>query len=227
MGTSNVGTTDPKLLERVCDWRDHPAWITFHRRYDPLLRRWIRRFAFDLEQSEELCGRLWLELAETMKSFRFDPGRRFRGWLWTLVRSRAYDHLRRLNAAPARSFEDVSRIASVLEAEADADELEADDACGADRALLLALAERVQESVRASVDLDTWRVFWLVEIEGVKVKEAADLVGKKYTAAYVAHQRVSKKLRAEGQRVLAESAGAIVGAQGMDEPADFEQRFDD
>ncbi len=34
----DAGTTNPTLLNRLGDWRDHEAWVDFVTRYDPVIR---------------------------------------------------------------------------------------------------------------------------------------------------------------------------------------------
>jgi hypothetical protein len=78
--------------------------------------------------------------------------------------------------------------------------------------LLHELARNVQAAVRARVAADTWDIFWLTEIEGVSMKEAARQKGKKFAAAYMARQRVRRQLRAEGEMLVA--AGRRPEVQG-------------
>src|SRR4051794_10039091 len=90
----NGGTTSPTLLGRVADWQDLAAWQEMFVRYDPLLRRWCRRYLLDDAEATEVAQRIWVELADRLVSFRYDPRRPFRGWLRTICRSRALDHIR-------------------------------------------------------------------------------------------------------------------------------------
>jgi RNA polymerase sigma factor (sigma-70 family) len=88
------GSTSPTLLRRVFDWRDIPAWGELFDRYDPLLRGWCRVYLHDASGIDEVCQRVWIELADRLRSFRYDPARTFRGWLRDLCRFRAIDVLR-------------------------------------------------------------------------------------------------------------------------------------
>ncbi len=102
---SDAGETNPTLLDRVRDWRNHRAWAEFHDRYDPLLHRWCSRFSFDADTADELCQRIWVELMARMRSFRYDPSRGFRRWLWRLFHSRAIDLLRSRRVMQWHSYE--------------------------------------------------------------------------------------------------------------------------
>ena len=97
MKEADGGKTNATLLERVRNWRDHPAWVEFFHRYDPVLRSWSRRSGFDDDASKELCQRIWIELADRVQRFHYDPSRRFRGWLREFWRCRALDFIEERN----------------------------------------------------------------------------------------------------------------------------------
>jgi RNA polymerase sigma-70 factor (ECF subfamily) len=100
------GSTSPTLLREVSNWQDHPAWVTFRGRYDPLLRRWYRGYGLDEDSVDEVCQRIWIELADRMRTFQYDPKGTFRGWLRRVCDSRVIDFLRQRHAICLRSFDD-------------------------------------------------------------------------------------------------------------------------
>ena len=103
----DAGTTNPTLLNRLGDWRDHEAWVDFVTRYDPVIRSiFCRRYRLDAESTEELCQRVWIDLARRMRTFHYDPGKTFRGWLRRLCESRAIDLLRKKKADAVESLDD-------------------------------------------------------------------------------------------------------------------------
>src|SRR6516165_8622865 len=102
----DADTTNPTLLNRLGDWRDHEAWVDFVTRYDPVIRLSCRRYRLSADAAEELCQRVWIDLARRMRTFRYDPGKTFRGWLRRLCESRAIDLVRRKNADAVLSLED-------------------------------------------------------------------------------------------------------------------------
>ncbi len=184
---SDGGKTSTTLLDRIRDWRDHPAWSDFYERYDPLLHRWCGRFALDADTADELCQRVWMELMTRMRTFRYDPSRGFRRWLWRLLRSLGRE-------APEDSTWRLSGC----------DVVEGRESEGPGPSLvLIMLAEEAQAAVRARVDADTWRAYWIVAIEDRPIREAAECLGKSYTAIYTGYKRVDRMLRAEGERRLA------------------------
>jgi RNA polymerase sigma factor (sigma-70 family) len=197
----DAGTTNPTLLNRLGDWRDHEAWVDFVTRYDPVIRSSCRRYRLDAETTEELCQRVWIDLARRMKSFRYDPGRTFRGWLRRLCQSRAIDLLRKRKADAVLSLDGHSAELCFQDAFSN---IEVEESAASERPLLLRLAEEIQDGIRRRVDERTWQVFWNVAVEGQSVREASEAAGISYYAAFAAQKRVGRMLREEGQRLVVE-----------------------
>jgi RNA polymerase sigma factor (sigma-70 family) len=196
----DAGTTNPTLLNRLGDWRDHEAWVDFVTHYDPVIRSISGRYRFDAESTEELCQRVWIDLARRMRTYRYDPGKRFRGWLCWLCQARAIDLLRKKKADAVVSLGDEPAGPLVEDGSAD---IELDETAASERAVLLRQAAEVQDAVRRRVSERTWQVFWNIAIEGKSVRETSAAAGISYIAAFAAEQRVGRMLREEGQRLLA------------------------
>jgi RNA polymerase sigma factor (sigma-70 family) len=197
----DAGTTNPTLLNRLCDWRDHEAWFDFVARYDPVIRLSCRRYGLDAETKEEICQRVWIDLVRRMRTFRYDPGQTFRGWLRRLCQSRAIDLLRKKNRDAVLSIEDQPVESLWQEAAGD---LDGEEDVAAERPLPLHQADEIQNAVRRRVGERTWRVFWNVVVLEQSVREASATEGMSYYAAFAAQKRVRRMLREEGQRLLAE-----------------------
>ena len=197
----DAGTTNPTLLNRLGDWRDHDAWVDFVVRYEPMIRFTSSRYRLDAATTEELCQRVWIDLARRMRTFRYDPGLTFRGWLSRLCQSRAIDLLRKKKADIVQSLED--HPASLRLHEDGALGFEAEEGVTSERPLLLRMAEQVQDAVRRRVDERTWQIFWKIAVLGQSVRETSEAAGMSYYAAFAAQRRVGRMLREEGQRLLA------------------------
>jgi len=197
------GATSQTLLRRAADWRDLPAWHEMFQRYDPLLRDWCRKVLSDESEVAEVSQRVWIELADRMKTFRYDPTRSFRGWLARLCRSRLIDFLR-LRKREKRNVDEVGvewdEVMERVAAVGPHHDGVADDG----RSSLLGEAELAQASVRSCVEPRTWEVYWRIAIEEKSIKEVAVEMGMTYTGAFAAFSRVDRKLRDEGERRLAE-----------------------
>ncbi|MGP0066670.1 MAG: sigma-70 family RNA polymerase sigma factor [Isosphaeraceae bacterium] len=210
------GKTSPTLLDQVRDWQDHEAWLRFHAHYHPLLRLWCRRFGLDDDTSDELCQRIWVELMRRMRTFRYDPSRGFRNWLWRLFRSRAIDLLRNRRVTTLASIDDCAsetmlRALQDREPMKDGGEFQEEVP-----SIFHQQAAEAQEAVRSRVDPQTWSAYWFVAIEGQSVREAAEILGKSYTAVYTGYKRVDRMLRVEGERRLAELLRP--SAESLDRP---------
>lgn len=188
-------TTDPRLLVRLGNWADEKAWVEFVRRYDPEIRRLGRLYRFDPDTLEELCQRIWVELARRLQTYRYDPSRRFRSWLRRLCRSRAIDLWRQRRAEALR------RVGTTPFETLIAADPERDDEADSERPALLRRAELVQSAVRKRVDERTWRVFWNIAVEGESVRDTAEAAGLSYAAAFAAQKRVRRLLREEASRL--------------------------
>jgi RNA polymerase sigma factor (sigma-70 family) len=198
------GSTNPRLLSEVADWQNRPAWLSFRSRYDPLLRGWCRDFGLDDDSANEVCQRIWIELADRMRTFQYDPNRTFRGWLWRVCRSRILDFLRQRKADRLLSFDDrddevdaTARGDAIDPAESDHGEGAADPF----RRFVLGEAEKVQGAVRGKVKPQSWDAFWLVAVCDWTVERTAKALGMTHTAVYAAKKRVARMLGDEGKRV--------------------------
>jgi RNA polymerase sigma-70 factor (ECF subfamily) len=206
MNSDETTRTRPTLLGRAADWRDHDAWREFFARYDPLIRSWCREYRLDNDFARDVSQLFWIELADKMRSFRYDPSRRFRGWLRRCFHWRVVDAIRerRREERGARSLDDPScvEIVSLL---LDSEQFdEEDDEPGLRRLLLLDVAEQVQAAVREKVHARSWQVFRHVSIDGWTMRETADALNMTYLAAHAAHKRVVNRLAQEGDRRFAE-----------------------
>lgn len=137
-----------------------------------------------------------------MRKFRYDPTGGFRKWLWRLFRSRAIDLLRQRGHSPVYLFEELpDELVLGLHGRMAEDDVEPEHA--ADSTALALLAVEIQAAVCRRVEADTWRSYWMIAIEDRPIREAADELGKTYTAIYTGYRRVDRMLRSEGQRRLA------------------------
>jgi RNA polymerase sigma factor (sigma-70 family) len=193
------GTTSPSLLHRLADWRDDDAWREFIDRYRPLIRVWCRHMQLDADTTEELCQRIWISLAHRIASFRYDPSRKFRGWLKRFCYSRAVDLFRERRADPLRRLASQPIAASM--ALSDASDEEVEDFLPS-RPALLQLGIQVHDLVKRQVEPRTWQAFWSITIEGFTIRETADALKMSYAATFAAHKRVVCRLRVEGNRLL-------------------------
>lgn len=200
MAQVKIDSTDPLLLKRVAALWDNPAWAEFFRRYDPLVRSWCSASGLDAASVDEVCQRVWIELARRMPSYQYDPGRSFRGWLRRLCRHRAIDLYHERCDHPVHALGDEDLIDERWIADENINGDSAEDEVASKRPLLLEQAQEAQEEVRRKVKPVRWEIFWRVVIEGASMSETAAALDLKYATVYAAAHHVAKLLREEGRR---------------------------
>jgi RNA polymerase sigma factor (sigma-70 family) len=210
MASKDGNTTNPLLLKKVTVWEDHSAWTEFFKCYDPLIRHWCRGYGLESSTLDDLCQYIWVELAGRMRTYQYDPGRTFRGWLRAFCHSRAVDLLRKRRGGSSKPIDGLVDLGH-----ADPSAGHDDEGAPAPRVDLLHLSERAQRAVRQRVEPKTWMIFWRIAVAELPVREVADDLGMTYAAVFAAHKRVVGMLRAEGERRLAElsSRGAKAGVR--------------
>jgi RNA polymerase sigma factor (sigma-70 family) len=192
---TNGRTTDPRLLERVRDWRDSQAWARFVAHYEPHLRAVCRAYGLVGASADDCCQEVWIKLAATMRRFHYDPGGRFRSWLGSFFQSRVKDVLKasRGRCIQVTMSDDVAF--DLLRPGPDEDE-----PCDPEILAMLRRAEEVQDAVRARITPENWEVFRLIGIEGWPIADTARSLDKEYTTVYRSYQRVSRIIEAERRR---------------------------
>jgi RNA polymerase sigma-70 factor (ECF subfamily) len=218
----DVGLTSRSQLEAIRDWQNHPAWVEFHKRYDPLVRRCLAHLRLDHVTADEICQETWVQIANRMRSFVYDPASSFRGWLWKVTHHEALKFLAR--RARERMFSLDERDDEALGSHDWSDFAAsvpegADAAFGGDeegrRALadLLREAEEVQAAVRQAVKPHTWEAFWLVGISFWTVDATASHLQISPASVIKAKGRVTKMLQREARRRGLESRNSTGAEQ--------------
>jgi RNA polymerase sigma-70 factor (ECF subfamily) len=202
---NNAVLTSPTLLRDLGN-PDHreAAWRTFLQRYQPLIYHWSRRTGLSHDDAEDISAAVLSKLVTALRDFVYDPARRFRGWLKTLVEN----EVRSLYRQWARRPGDRGcghplvhrRLAELPTPDAIAEVVEQlDDTLARD----LRRAEEVTRRVRARVEPHTWQAFWLTAIGKESGRDAADRLGLTVAAVHMAKRRVGQMLRAEAERLQA------------------------
>lgn len=205
----DVGLTSRSQLDAVRDWRNHPAWLEFHTRYDPLMRRCLAHLRLDGASADDVCQAAWVQIMNRMRSFVYDPTGSFRGWVWRVTHHEATRFLAR--SAKERMFSlderddralgnrELSDFAASVPGEADAD-FSADDEGSRALAGLLREAEDVQAAVRRAIKPHTWEAFWLVGVAFWTVDATASHLQISPAGVITAKGRVTKMLQREARR---------------------------
>jgi RNA polymerase sigma-70 factor (ECF subfamily) len=187
--------TSPTLLARLRQVpADQAAWARFTERYGRKIYAWCRQWNLQEADAEDVTQTVLLKLAATMQSFVYDPDKRFRAWLKTVVRHAWSDFWSGRKAAVAAGGSQALEILHTVEAREDLVHRLGDEF---DREVL----EEAQSRVRQRVLPRTWQAFELTALQGRSGAEAAAQLGMKVATVFVARSKVQKMLQEEIHKV--------------------------
>ena len=184
-----------RAAEGSAEW--NAAWERFFARYHGLIRHWCVGKGLSDADADEVVSRVLLVLSRRMAEFDYDPSRRFRGWLHTVVVNEVRWHLGRRAARPGDyAAGGAEPFPEVPDPAADAAQLA--DALDDKREVLRTALDRV----RRRVEPHTWEVFRRTAIDGDAAATVAAAAGMTLLAVYKAKSRTLDLLRAEVQALL-------------------------
>ncbi|MCI0465078.1 MAG: sigma-70 family RNA polymerase sigma factor [Gemmataceae bacterium] len=196
MADASHWRTSATLLARLrCAPTDEAAWREFVQRYGRIIYGWCRRWRLQEADAQDVTQTVLLKLADKLRTFAYDPSRRFRGWLKTLTHHAWRDFLdSRQRADPGTGDSQVLELLETIEAREDLVKVLEEEF---DHELLDAAMARVQQRVQAR----TWEAFRLLALEGRSGAEAAAQLHMNVAAVFVAKSKVQKMLQQEVRRL--------------------------
>jgi RNA polymerase sigma-70 factor (ECF subfamily) len=186
-------STSLSLLERVRA-NDPAAWERLVDLYGPMVLAWCRRAGLADQDSEDVFQEVFRAVADRIHAFRRDwQGSTFRGWLWTVTRSKIVDHfrVRRNQPAAAGGSEAQQRWMELPE---QLDESSGDSQAADDRR---ALVQRALAMIRPEFRPQAWQAFERFAIEGEPAGVVAGELGMSSGAVRQVKYRVFRRLREE------------------------------
>ena len=206
MNEASEYRTNPSLLGRLgTDPSNATAWTEFVRRYGGLIYRWCRVWDLQDADAQDVTQNILLRVARQMRTFRYDPKRRFRGWLRAVAHGAWCDWLTEQNRPDHATGDSAAlhRLSAIAARDDLLHRLEAEYDCE--------LLEFASAQVRLRVTPQSWEAFRLQAIEGLSGAETADRLAMNVGAVFVAKSRVHKLL----QQAIRELEG---GQKSADEP---------
>jgi RNA polymerase sigma factor (sigma-70 family) len=186
--------TPISLLERLRLRPDPASWQRLIDLYAPLVRVWLRRYALQPADADDLTQEVLAVLVRELPQFRHDLRRgAFRRWLRTVLvnRLRAFWRGRRRQAAAGEGRGEGGDVLGGLE----------DPGGGLsrlwDREHDEHVARRLMELLEPEFEPTTWQAFRLLTLEGKGTAEVAAELGISQGAARVAKSRVLRRFRQE------------------------------
>jgi RNA polymerase sigma-70 factor (ECF subfamily) len=181
-----VDTTPVSLLQRLRQPGQREAWARFVDLYGPLLLYWARRAGLSEEDAADAVQDIFTRLVQELPRFTYDPGRRFRGYLYTVARNHLRNRLTRARGVP-------------IAADAFPDYLAAPDPVEEvwEREHRQFVVRRALEIMRADFEPATWQACWQLVVDGRPAAEVGAALGLTANAVYLARLRVLRRLHRE------------------------------
>lgn len=197
---SESPVTRATLLLRLRDRGDGDAWNQFLRDYGPMLYRFIRGRGLQDADAADLVQDVFRSVGMAIDRLDYEKEKGgFRAWLFTITRNKLSTYFsKRQRTGPTAN--DTAQFNLLNQATSDRNELDEQWELEHQRQL----AAKAMEALRPTIEPNTWAAFELTAIRDVAADDAGRQIGMSKGAVYVARSRVTAKLRAEIERMLAE-----------------------
>ena len=192
--------TRATLLLRLRDQGDGDAWSEFLRDYGPMLYRFVRSRGLQDADASDLVQDVLRSVGMAIGRLEYQKEKGgFRAWLFTITRNKLSTFFaKRKRIGPTAN--DTAQFELLNQAADQRSEL--DDQWEQEHQKQL-MATAV-ENMKPQIELKTWTAFQMTAIDGQSAADAGKQLDMKAGAVYVARSRVTAKLRAEVERLIAE-----------------------
>lgn len=162
------------------------AWNEFFPKCDKLVHQYAARLQSRGVDPQDCAQETWSQLLRTLPNFRLEAGRgQFNSWLYTVVRSKANDILRRAVREPAKTLpEDATIVAR-----------DGDPAQALDRQETVQYVREALAELQSAASEQSYRVLHLRHVEGMSVAEVATAMGITPEQVWARDHRMRSKLR--------------------------------
>lgn len=186
---SSIGSS---LLQRL-KLESPEAWRRLVHLFGPLVYQWCRRYGLQAADATDVGQEVFRTVACRIGRFRRDrPADTFRGWLWTITRSRIVDNWRRQQRQPQATGGSTAQIRLANLAAAEPGDLPTSEP-----EVQHSLYRRGLQLIQDEFAQRTWKAFWRVAVDGCPPVEVAEELGLSVNSVYLAKSRVLRRLREE------------------------------
>ena len=159
------------------------------RLYSPLVVRWCRQHGIQGSDVDDVVQNVFMAVSGRLDQFGRKSGTHsFRGWLWTITRSKIMDHFRKQKELPfeirGSEFQEMS---SNIEVE--------DRSVEEDRRDLQEVVGQVLVLIRKDFSEQTWLAFWRTAAMGESVSQVGNDLGMSPAAVCMCRARVLRRVR--------------------------------
>ena len=172
--------TPVSLLERLRHADSQAAWDWFVQLYTPLLLHWARRLEANASDAADLVQEVFVVLVKELPTFRYETDKRFRGWLWTIMRNLSRQRRRKVLSHPTEVGEAWLTDQAAAEESVPLEEHE----------YRHYLVQRVLQVMQADFQPATWRACWEYVVANRPAAAVAAELGLTVNAVHLAKARV-------------------------------------
>ncbi|TWU39014.1 RNA polymerase sigma factor CnrH [Novipirellula aureliae] len=192
--------TRSTLLLRLRDRGNGDAWSEFVRDYGPMIYRFARSRGLQDADASDLVQDVMRSVGMAIDRLDYQKEKGgFRAWLFTITRNKLSTYFaKRKRLGPIGNETDQHEMLG--QASDGRSDLDAQWELEHQRQL----AAVAMETLKPTIEPNTWAAFELTAIEGRSAEEVGAKIGLSKGAVYVARSRVTAKLRSEIERLLAE-----------------------
>jgi RNA polymerase sigma-70 factor (ECF subfamily) len=184
--------TPVSLLERLRLRPDAGSWQRLTDLYAPLVRSWIRRYALQPADADDLAQEVLAVLVRELPQFQHDLRRgAFRRWLRTVLLNRLRIFWRSRHRQATTGGKDIDALLGELEDPA------SDQSRLWDREHDEHVARRLMDLLEPEFEPTTWRAFRRLMLEGRSTAQVAAELGISVGAVRVAKSRILRRFRQE------------------------------
>lgn len=159
--------------------------------YAPLVVHWCRQYGIQSVDSDDIVQNVFVAVSNHLDRFgQNSESQNFRGWLWTITRSKILDHLRKERIIPIAMAD--SQLVSLEDL---CQTISSDRSSEDTRRDLLILVNQSLGQIRRDFSDRTWIAFWRVTAMGESPSLVAQDLGMTIAAVCMCRSRVLRRLR--------------------------------
>lgn len=167
---------------------DNAAWDKLNRVYRKLVVWWCLKSSVPRDDAEDIGQEVFISVRRGLETYSHES---FRGWLWTITKTRITDFWRRHNKQPAaRGGSTVQDLLQEVEAQSSQDFGPTDQATKI-------LFDQIVRLVESEFNKTHWRAFWMRIVEDKSAGEVSDALGVSRTVVHNATSRIRRRINDE------------------------------
>lgn len=187
----NPLSTSYSLL-RHATRREDVAWSALVQMYSPMVHQWCRQHRIATSDAEDIAQEVFVAVSRNLHRFS-EPrsNHHFRGWLWTVVRSKIHDHQRQQRKNPRPGLPEYMSL-DVLDGLSVPNE---ETGTSPSHTLTTHRMRDALQQIRRDFSEQSWTAFWRTTALGEPPSQVAKELGMTASAVCMCRSRILRRLR--------------------------------